>query len=346
MNTNTHIPLNPKARRAPRGWIVLIAVVCALAIGLGTLSVYTALTVSNQRQHTTEQEQSLAALEQQLKTAQEKLAEAQKALEKAESDASAAAAEQDKTIAEQKKTITELQEQIASLKKHTTTAKTSKTTVATAKPTSTDPGKLDGKKIVALTFDDGPGGYTEELLDLLKKEGVKATFFVLGTRVDTYPELIRRMEAEGHEVGNHSNSHKNLKSMTTLAQVKKEMNLCADKVEKVLGHRPTVMRCPGGSYDDTVKQYAADEGIPIIQWGVDTRDWESRNSAAIMNKTFSGSYAVEDGDIVLLHDIHKSTVDTMPQMIKKFKELGYTFVTVTELLEARRDGVVPGKVYF
>ena len=124
------------------------------------------------------------------------------------------------------------------------------------------------------------------------------------------------------------------------------MDACAKKIEKVLGHRPTVMRCPGGSYDDTVKQYAAAEGIPIIQWGVDTRDWESRNANAIMDKTFNGSYAVEDGDIVLLHDIHKSTVDTMPRMIKKFKEQGYTFVTVTELLEARRDGVVPGKVYF
>ena len=181
------------------------------------------------------------------------------------------------------------------------------------------------------------------MLDELKKRGVRATFFVLGTRVDAYPELIKRMEAEGHVVGNHSNSHKNLTKLSA-AGIKTEMELCAAKIEKVLGHKPEVMRCPGGNYNTAVLNYAKEAGIPVIQWGVDTRDWESRNVTSILNKAF-GKNGIKDGSIVLMHDIYSTTVDATIQMVDRLIDEGYTFVTVPELLYDREGKIEAGKRY-
>ena len=210
-------------------------------------------------------------------------------------------------------------------------------------PPAGEYGDYAGQKIVALTFDDGPGPYTERLLDELKKRGVRATFFVLGTRVDNYPDLIKRMAAEGHVVGNHSNSHKMLHKMS-LAQVRTEMELCATKIEKLLGYKPPVMRCPGGNCSNNVKQYAKDAGVPILYWGVDTRDWESRNVNSILKVSF-GKNGVRDGSIVLMHDIYSTTVDAALQMNDRLTADGYVFVTVPEMLHARYGGIEPGKVY-
>jgi peptidoglycan/xylan/chitin deacetylase (PgdA/CDA1 family) len=198
-------------------------------------------------------------------------------------------------------------------------------------------------KTIYLTFDDGPGPYTEELLDFLQQEGVRATFFVLGTRVDSYPRLIRRMAAEGHEVGNHSNAHNMLNRMD-LVGVRKEMGRCAEKIEKLLGYRPSVMRCPGGNTSSTVTKYAQEAGIPIAYWSVDTLDWKSRDKDAILNIAF-GKNGIKDGSIVLMHDIHKTTIPAAKEMILRLKEEGYTFVTTSELIAARRGGIVPGKQY-
>ena len=212
-----------------------------------------------------------------------------------------------------------------------------------SEPPEPNYGDHEGEKIVALTFDDGPGPYTAELLDFMKQEGVRATFFVLGTRVDAYPKLIKRMAEEGHEIGNHSNAHNMLHRMD-LAGVRKEMGACAEKIEKLLGYRPTVMRCPGGNSSDIVKKYAQEAGIPIAYWSVDTLDWKSRNKDAILNIAF-GKNGIKDGSIVLMHDIHKTTIPAAKEMILRLKKQGYTFVTTSELIEARRGGIVPGKTY-
>lgn len=347
MNLQNHISLNSQKRHASRGRrIACVAVICALAVGLGCLSVYTALTVSKQQRLTETQSASLTELESQLQAAQKQLKELEAEMEKAQSDASSDISERDKTIAEQQKTIDEQKKTIEELKKQI--AAKPENSTSGSQPGITPPAGVDGlkgKKLVALTFDDGPGAYTGQLLDLLKKEQVKATFFVLGTKVATYPDLIKRMDAEGHEVGNHSQNHKNLTKLTADG-VKTEMDTCANKIKALIGHDPTVMRCPGGSCNDTVKAYAKNKGVPIIQWDVDTRDWESRNTEAILKKTFTGSAAASDGSIVLLHDIHKSTVDTVPQIIQRFKQAGYTFVTVSELLHARYEKVEAGKMYY
>lgn len=347
---------NRKIFRSSHTWkTVCVALVCVLAVGLGVLSVYTALTVGEQKRMIAEQSAAFSALQQELYGTQQELMQKQQELsgkqqelEQAQSNASAAASEKDGTIAEQKKSIEELQKKVEELEKQLAAAgKPSQAPVQGQPATPTQPvtNDLKDKKIVALTFDDGPGAYTAQLLDILKTRGVPATFFVLGKQVDKYPQLIKRMEAEGHEVGNHSNSHKNLQDMSAVAQVKAEMDLCADKVNKLLGHRPTVMRCPYGAFDDAVKQYAKAEGVPLVQWDIDTRDWESRNATKVINQTFS-SKGLGDGSIVLLHDIHKTSVEAVPTLIDRFQAQGYTFVTVTQLLQARCGGVEAGKVYY
>ncbi|MBQ8683560.1 MAG: polysaccharide deacetylase family protein [Clostridia bacterium] len=349
MKLQSRISLNPQKKRASRGWMVAcIAVICVMVIGLGSLSVYTALTVSEQKRITEAQAASLTELEQQLAEAQSQLEQQEQALEKAKEEASTASdtiadreqtiRDQEASIKEQQKTIDELKQQIA--------LKQGQTNQTTA-PSIQAPEGVDGlknKKLVALTFDDGPGPYTARLLDGLKERGVRATFFVLGTRVSSYPELIKRMAAEGHEVGNHSQGHKELTKLSA-ASIKTEMDSCATKIKNLIGHEPTVMRCPYGSYNNAVKAYAKEKNIPIIQWDVDTRDWESKNVTAILNKTFA-SNGVSDGSIVLLHDIHSTTVDATFQIVDKLKAQGYTLVTVSELLHARNDKVEAGKVYF
>lgn len=199
----------------------------------------------------------------------------------------------------------------------------------------------EGQKIVALTFDDGPGPFTERLLDEMKKRNAHATFFVLGNRVNSYKNLIRRMAEEGHVVGNHSNSHKMLHKMD-LVGVRQEMGKCAEALEKILGYRPCVMRCPGGNSSSVVKEYATEAGVPILYWSVDTRDWESRNKDAILKVCKQN---IKDGSIVLLHDIHSVSVDAAIELMDWLADEGYTMVTVPELLYARYGEMEAGKTY-
>ena len=226
----------------------------------------------------------------------------------------------------------------------TKTTKSTKKTKPAAQnlPPEGENNPYKGQKIVALTFDDGPGPYTERLLNEMKARGVRATFFVLGTRVDAYPKLIRRMAKEGHVLGNHSNAHNMLHRMS-LDGVRNEMGKCAAKIEKILGYRPPVMRCPGGNSSSLVQKYAKEAGVPIINWSVDTRDWESRNKAAILKVCKNN---IRDGSIVLLHDIHKVSVDASIELMDWLLEEGYTMVTVPELLKARRGGITAGKTYY
>ncbi len=201
----------------------------------------------------------------------------------------------------------------------------------------------EGKKLVALTFDDGPGPYTAELLDFLKEHKVRATFFLLGTNVSNYSALVKRMDAEGHAIGNHSNNHPILTKLSA-ANVASQLEKCNAAIRKAAGHNAVVMRCPGGANNATVKKAAANANMPIIHWSVDTRDWELRDKDKILHKTFN-EIGIEDGDIVLLHDIHRESVDATKEMILRLEKEGYTFVTVPELLSVRKGGMTAGVVY-
>ena len=276
----------------------------------------------------------------------QQLAQMSAAVSQAQSEAEAQRQQMESQMEEKNQQIGNMQSTISSLQSQ----------IALKKSTTRSPqeiyqnlplrnyGDYTGKKIVALTFDDGPGPYTARLLDELKKRGVRVTFFVLGIQVDKYPNLIKRMEAEGHVVGNHSNGHKNLTKLTA-AGIKAEMDKNATKLERLLGHKPEVMRCPGGNYNKNVLAYAKQAGIPVAHWTVDTRDWESRNVNTILSVSF-GKSGIKNGSVVLMHDIYSTSVDAAIQMVDRLLKEGYTFVTVPELIYTQNNKKIEaGKLY-
>lgn len=199
-------------------------------------------------------------------------------------------------------------------------------------------------KLVALTFDDGPGKFTAELLDYLAAHHVHATFFLIGRNAARYPALIKRMDAEGHAIGNHTQNHARLPRLSA-AGVKKEIGDCNAVIRAAVGHDAVMLRAPGGNANATVKAVAKDMGLPIAYWSVDTRDWQSRNTDKIVSAAFAARGGIKDGSIVLMHDIYRTTVDAAKIIIPRLEAQGYRFVTVPQLLALRRGGAVAGDIY-
>jgi peptidoglycan/xylan/chitin deacetylase (PgdA/CDA1 family) len=194
-------------------------------------------------------------------------------------------------------------------------------------------------KCVALTFDDGPGEHTGRLLDLLSARDVRATFFVIGQMVaaDRGGLLTRRIVDEGHEIGNHSWSHPPLAALSHEA-VHRELKYTDDIVEHLTGVRMRVMRPPYGATDDGVAAETRREGLAQILWNVDTLDWRDRAAPTVAKRACEA----KPGSIVLLHDIHRSTVDAMPAVLDTLSKKGFTFVTVSELYGKTP---LPGRTY-
>jgi len=185
------------------------------------------------------------------------------------------------------------------------------------------------KKVVALTFDDGPNpSTTTQALDTLAKYNVKATFFVLGKNIAGNEDLLKRMKSEGHVVGNHSWDHPVL-SKLTLEDAKKQITDTEDALTKVLGSSSKLMRPPYGAITDDIRNSL---NLSFIMWNVDSLDWKSKNETAILTEI---QHQVRNGSIVLMHDIHGATVNALPKIIEYLKDQGYTFVTVPELLNSR-----------
>ncbi len=364
-NSTIHTPILTKEKpaRRRRKAILLSSVAVLLVVALAAAGVHFALSSAEQKKHVAALESTLASqsavLNQQQSTLDEQsktLGEQSKTLEensKKLEEQQNTIKDQETKIKQQESTISDLNKQLVAKKNSQTSTNSTKPTTATqVKVEAPDVSHLGGKKLVALTFDDGPGPYTERLLDAMKQRGGKATFFVLGTRVNSYASTLKRIAAEGHEIGNHSNDHPQLTTLSA-SGIKSNMNACASKVKAILGVEPTVMRCPYGSFNNNVKSYAAGKKIPIIQWSVDTEDWRysSWSSASATDKILSnsfksGAYGIHDGSIVLMHDIHKNSVDAAIAMMDKLIDQGYTLVTVSELLAAREGSIVAGKVYY
>lgn len=187
-------------------------------------------------------------------------------------------------------------------------------------------------KCVALTFDDGPGPSTARLLDALNAADAKATFFVLGECAAAHPELVAREAREGHVVANHTLDHKQLTRLKRDGQVS-EVERGADAIAAAGAPRPTLLRPPYGSLNADTKTL----GVPLILWDVDTLDWKHRDSAVVTQAALAGAHP---GAIILMHDIHPTTVAAVPGILAKLKAQGYTFVTVPELLGTMSPGVV------
>jgi peptidoglycan/xylan/chitin deacetylase (PgdA/CDA1 family) len=196
------------------------------------------------------------------------------------------------------------------------------------------------KPMVALTYDDGPSSSaTTRVLNTLEKHNARATFFVVGSRVDSYKSQIQRIHSLNCEIGNHSYNHKTLTSISA-SEVRNELDKTADKVEAITGERPVIMRPPGGSYKtDTVRNNV---NAPIIMWSVDTRDWESRNASSVVSNIKNNVY---DGSIVLMHDLYDSTASATETIVPWLVKNGYQIVTVTEMMDARGITMKNGVAY-
>lgn len=194
------------------------------------------------------------------------------------------------------------------------------------------------KPMVALTFDDGPfAPVGNQIMDCLALYGGKATFFVVGDRAASYQEELKRMVAEGHEIGNHTYSHKYLTKLSA-AQIQEQIRRCDDAVQAVCGVRPALVRLPGGLKNATV---LANVPRPIIMWSIDTLDWKTRNAGKTVNAVLS---QVRDGDIVLMHELYSQTGAAAVQLIPALTQAGYQLVTVSELAQYR-GGVAAGGQY-
>lgn len=185
---------------------------------------------------------------------------------------------------------------------------------------------------VAITFDDGPSSYTPKLLDFLQENDIKATFFIVGNRISSYKSTTQRIVNEGHELGYHSYSHKNHRDLTT-AKIQSDFKTSCEIVEELTGATFTLWRAPGGAINSRVLD-AID--LPHIMWTVDTLDWKYRNVDHVYNAILKNS---DDGEIILLHDLHKTSVEGAIKAMKVMQEGDYEFLTVTELLS--RNGSAP-----
>jgi peptidoglycan/xylan/chitin deacetylase (PgdA/CDA1 family) len=195
------------------------------------------------------------------------------------------------------------------------------------------------QQCVALTFDDGPAAGTADLLDTLAGKGVRATFFVVGSNAAAQPDLLARMVAEGHAVGNHTEDHPDLSKLDAAA-VRAEIEQVNDIVEGATGQRPVLLRPPYGATNDTVAGVATELGMAQILWNVDPEDWKDKDSGIVAER---GLATTGPSDIVLSHDIHETTRDAYPAIIDQLQAEGYVLVTVPELLGA---ALQPGQSFF
>ena len=193
---------------------------------------------------------------------------------------------------------------------------------------------------VALTFDDGPSGrFTRSLLEGLEQRKVKATFLLCGYRLKDYPGEAQQIIDTGHEIGLHGYSHKPMADMSMKAL---EKELLDTKALLPKGCEVTFLRPPGGVYSEGVKKVAKQMGLGILNWSVDPRDWATRNVDAITAMVVDN---VEDGDVILLHDMTDSSVEAALEIVDQLKQEGFEFVTVTQLARLKGVTIEPGKVY-
>ena len=196
-----------------------------------------------------------------------------------------------------------------------------------------------GRKLIALTFDDGPHAtFTNEILETLKKYNGAATFFVLGSRAVNYPNVISNIINSGSEIGNHSWSHPQLTKLS-VSQMKKEIDDTQNTVYNASKVYPKFVRPPYGAVNISVK---SNIGMPMILWNVDTLDWKTKNTQMILNEIMNNA---RDGSIILMHDIHKTSKEAAILTIPKLVNQGFELVTVSELFKAKGVSLEAGKTY-
>lgn len=194
-------------------------------------------------------------------------------------------------------------------------------------------------KLIALTFDDGPRrDTTTQLLDGLAQRGVKATFFLIGQQIPGSEDIVRRMEADGHQIGIHSYSHVMLTDLND-ADFQGEVERTRVVLEYILGRRDFLLRPPYGLVDEGIRQRAK---APIILWSVDPEDWGDKDTRREVEHILANA---ADGSIVLLHDIYPQSVEAALQVVDALHDQGFYFLTVSDLFAAKGIPLEPGQVY-
>ena len=191
---------------------------------------------------------------------------------------------------------------------------------------------------LALTFDDGPSSFTNRLLDCLEKNNAKATFFMTGTEIASFPDEVKRMKKLGCELGNHTYDHTEL---TTLSfdEISSEVDKVNEQLINLTGEGASVVRPPYGSVNDTVKSAI---NLPLILWSIDTLDWKTLNAESTVEEVMNN---VTDGSVILMHDIFSTSVDAAEILIPQLIEKGYQLVTVHELAALHQTELSAGVTY-
>ncbi|ORY01769.1 glycoside hydrolase/deacetylase [Basidiobolus meristosporus CBS 931.73] len=186
--------------------------------------------------------------------------------------------------------------------------------------------------VVAVTFDDGPGNFTQGLLDILGD--IKVTFFLVGENVDNNPGIVREMYRRGHHIASHTYSHANLNELNT-AEIEREMNSASNAIHRAIGVRPRYMRCPYGECDDRVLAVLKRLRYKVIYWNLDTLDWQTRNTQATIDayNTLDDNPPNSSNFISLQHDVHEPTVKAVRGILRKVRNSGYRVVTVPQCLQ-------------
>lgn len=196
------------------------------------------------------------------------------------------------------------------------------------------------KKMVAITLDDGPHATnTQKILDILEKNNARATFFMLGQNVVNNKDVVKDVYDRGNEIGIHTWDHKQLTKLTA-EEIVQEVESTSDAIYEITGERPKLVRPPYGAVNSTVKS-ALD--YPLILWNIDSLDWKSRDENQIVPLVMN---SVQDGDIILLHDIHSTTVPAVEKIVEQLAQDGYQLVTVSQMLEAKGYDLTTTKVFY
>lgn len=177
------------------------------------------------------------------------------------------------------------------------------------------------------------------ILDTLQAYGGRATFFIVGSRVNDYKDTLKRIRDSGSEIGNHTFNHKNLEKISP-EEVTSQIEMTNDAVEAVTGFRPKLVRVPYGAFKGQVPGLVS---YPMIQWNIDTQDWSSKDKDAIAASVLSQA---RDGSIILMHDLYSATAEAFETVIPLLAAQGYQFVTVSEMYAAKGVPLEAGQVYF
>ncbi len=194
-------------------------------------------------------------------------------------------------------------------------------------------------KKIALTFDDGPSIYTKEILDVLDMYNCKATFFVVGNRIEKYEDILKEIADRGHEIGCHTWSHKRLTDVS--AEEKEiEINQTREKIFEVTGKECLIVRPPYGAWDEELKETGEKVGVSFVNWSIDTLDWKTRDAESVYNEIITSA---ADGKIILCHDLYESTVEAIKKAVPYLLSEGYEFESISAMFE---DGMEAGKIYY